>query len=125
MMCRCGHSFVEKPSERPRTGHMSTNTGCFVWMFLCNFLLGVGMTWMLFSAPEDRTWDGTRNLNWYPLISGIPSLVAAIGLGMRKRFGYNLAMVLCGINLLSIPIGTILAVVLMRGLSRDRHLFDA
>lgn len=103
---------------------MATNTGCFVWMFLCNFLLGAGMTWMLLSGEPDKTYDGTTKFSWYFLISGIPSLIAAIGLGMRRRFGYNLAMVLCGINLISIPIGTIIAVVLMRGLSRDRHLFD-
>ncbi len=104
---------------------MATNTGCFVWMFLCNFLFGAGITCMLLSVEKAPVNDQHLNLDWYPLISGVPSFIAAIGLGARRRFSYKLAMVLCGINLLSIPIGTLIAAVLMRGLSRDRHLFDA
>lgn len=104
---------------------MTSNTGCFVWLFLCNFLFGAGLTWMLLSAEPLEGGVSNPHFRWYPLISGIPSLVAAIGLGMRRRFGYTLGMILCGINVLSIPFGTIIAVVLMAGLSRDRHLFDA
>jgi hypothetical protein len=124
MMCRCGHSFVENPAERPRPRVMATNTGCFVWLFLSNFMLCTGLA-VLSLNPTDREggWDNPL-FGWYFAWCGLPSLVAAILLARRKRFGYTLGMVLCGINLLSIPFGTIIAIVLMTGLAKDRHLFE-
>ncbi len=124
-MCRCGHSFVENPSERPRPRVMATNTGCFIWMFLGNFVFAEVLGLMSLNPPERAGgWDHPQ-FGWYFVFCGLPSLAAAILLARRKRFGYTLGMVLCGMNLLSIPFGTVIAIVLMTGLSKDRHLFEA
>lgn len=123
MMCRCGHSFLENPAERPRVRVMATNTGCFVWLFLANFLFCSLAAWAALVPPEGFH-GGNPRFGWYFAFAGLPSLWASIALARRKRHGYTLGMVLCGINILSVPFGTILSVVLMTGLSKDRHLFD-
>ena len=122
MMCRCGYSFVEKVSERPRVG--AAKTGHFAWLFLGNCLAVTGIAWALSRRSVQEVNPELTRLGGYFLISGIPSLLVAIVLLVRQRIGYRWGMTLCWMNLASLPFGAVIALMMMRGLAIERHVFE-
>lgn len=64
---------------------------------------------------------GFRAFGWLYVVTAVISSVEAVGLALRRKFAYNLGMVLCWPSILNFPVGTILTVILMTGLARQRQ----
>lgn len=127
MVCQCGHSYVGRPAPALPGGKLPGDLGCFVWMFLANALWAALLAALCFATvpiAERMGETGGRAFGWFFLLTSAVSLVEVVGLLQRRKFAYNLGMVICWTSFLNLPVGTILTFILMTGLSKQRQWLE-
>ena len=123
MVCRCGHSFTARSEPLRPGGRLPGDLGCFIWLFVANAvwagLLAAFCLWPAASGEKDS--GGMLAFGWFFVLTAVVSAVEAVGLRLRRRFAYNLGMVICWTSFLNLPVGTILTLILMTGLAKRRQ----
>ncbi len=130
MVCRCGHSFVDpsrspekmKPREKYRRGDLSGLAVMFGFVGLAR--MGEGPLAYYLSLEHRPDMDHTTRL----LVAGFFVLLGFAywwvgwAVWQRKTGVYSPAMVLAAVGLCQCPVGLILGIFLLIGLSKNKHL---
>ena len=130
MVCRCGHSFVDpsrspekmKPREKYRRGDLSG----FAVMFGFVGLARMGEGALAYHLAKEHRPDLTVNERLlaagFFLVLGLAYWWVGWLVWKRKAVVYNPAMVFAAVGLCQFPVGLILGIFLLIGLSKNKHL---
>jgi hypothetical protein len=61
---------------------------------------------------------------WYFVYTAVVSTVEVFGLLGRRKFAYNLGMIICFSSFMNLPVGAILTILLITGLAKQRQWLD-
>lgn len=122
MVCRCGHSFTARAEPLRPGGRLPGDLGCFIWLFVVNALwAGVLAALCFWPDAMGKRFDGAVGFGWFFTLNAVVNVVEIIGLSRRRRFAYNLGMVICWTSFFNLPVGTIMTIILMTGLAKQRQ----
>lgn len=127
MVCQCGHSFVARKEAVNLGARLPGDLGCFVGLFAANAVWALLLAALCFStstAEEKFGETGGRVFGWFFLLTATISIVEVVALRLRRKFAYNLGMVICFTSFMNLPVGTILTIILMTGLAKQRQWLD-
>jgi hypothetical protein len=122
MICACGHEFGNSRAHRP-AGPLPGSLGCFVWLFVVHANISLLMAW---ACTHMKFEDGSA-MRWLPAAQAgfaILSFIAAWGLYQRRKWALNLGAVIMVVSIPLLPHGVITAIIVITGMSKERHLLD-